>query len=143
MAEKNDWWTAPATDDNGNIIMVTGRRDVDRFREKGHFKVRVTIRWNYSGNNQGFPDMETSQLMEQATEAFHEYMNGKVTAVLTGIYTGGGMREWVFYTTSSESFNRQLNHALKDLPLLPLEISAEFDPDWEEYLEMKEATEIL
>ena len=24
----NDWWTAPAESDNGNLILVTGRRDL-------------------------------------------------------------------------------------------------------------------
>ncbi len=61
---------------------------------------------------------------------------------MTGIYTGAGMRTWVFYTFSTEVFTSFLNRALADLPLLPLRIYAENDPTWAEYCEMKEISEI-
>ncbi len=57
---------------------------------------------------------------------------------MTGIYTGAGERTWVFYTLSTNIFNKKLNAALEPLPLLPLQISAENDPQWEEYDEMCE-----
>ena len=57
-------------------------------------------------------------------------------AFLTGIYTGAGERNWVFYTFSTDVFGSFLNRALADLPLLPLKIYAENDPDWAEYDEM-------
>ena len=60
-------------------------------------------------------------------------------AVLTGIYTGDGERNWVYYTTSVHIFGRKLNEALAELPLLPLTIYTENDPDWGEYDEMAQA----
>jgi hypothetical protein len=63
-------------------------------------------------------------------------------AVLTGIYTGDSQRNWVFYTLSTHIFQKKINEALAQLPTLPLQISAENDPDWEEYAEMKEISEI-
>ncbi|MDE6287730.1 MAG: DUF695 domain-containing protein, partial [Muribaculaceae bacterium] len=63
-------------------------------------------------------------------------------AVMTGIFTGAGERTWVFYTLSTAIFQKKFNQALADLPLLPLEITAENDPYWEAYDEMKEV-EIL
>lgn len=142
MAEKNDWWTAPAESENGKIIMVTGRRDIEKFRDKGRFPLRVTVAWKYESNSLGFPSEETSRELEAVTEAFHEYMNGSVSAVMTGIYTGEGLREWIFYATNPDAFTRRLNIALESFPLLPIKISAENDPNWEEYSEMKEASEI-
>ena len=59
-------------------------------------------------------------------------------AVLTGVFTGGGERTWVFYTLSTHIFQKKINEALADLPLLPLEISAENDPGWDAYAEMEE-----
>ncbi len=63
-------------------------------------------------------------------------LKGKNTAIMTGIYTGSGERNWVFYTFSTEVFGSYLNRALKDLPELPLKIYAENDPSWAEYDEM-------
>ena len=146
MAEKNDWWTSPTLTESNppRTIIVTGRRDVERFRSKGRYNIRVEVSWNYvPADDAGFPDYETSKLMEEATEAFHAGLNGKNTAIMTGIYTGDGRRDWIFYTFSTEIFGKFLNYALAPLPTLPLEIYAENDPDWAEYDEMKSLSEIL
>ena len=90
MAEKNDWWTSPAEGPDGRTIIVTGRRDVDSFRQKGKYTIRVTVAWPYAPDAQGFPDDGTAKLMEQVTDAFHDGLKGKTTAVMTGIYTGDG-----------------------------------------------------
>ena len=74
------------------------------------------------------------------TDAFEALLKGKNTAILTGIYTGAGRRDWVFYTFSTEVFNSFLNKALASFPQLPLSIYAENDPEWLEYDEMREAT---
>lgn len=58
---------------------------------------------------------------------------------MTGIYTGDGERNWIFYTLSLPIFGRKLNEALAPLPLLPIRIAAENDPGWEEYDEMSQA----
>ena len=58
---------------------------------------------------------------------------------MTGIFTGNGQRDWIFYTLSTHIFGRKLNEALSDLPLLPLSVYCENDPDWQEYDEMSEA----
>ena len=62
--------------------------------------------------------------------------------ILTGIYTGDGTRDWIFYTRSLFIFQKLLNRALSSLPELPLRIDAAEDPDWEEYLDMRARTYI-
>ena len=96
----------------------------------------MTVSWRYGDS--GMPDTATSQLMQEVAERLVREFTADPVAVLTGIYTGGGLREWVFYTLSLNIFGRKLNEQLADLPLLPLEISAESDPGWEEYTEMTE-----
>ncbi|MBO4954881.1 MAG: DUF695 domain-containing protein [Muribaculaceae bacterium] len=133
------WWTAPALSENGNRIMVSGRKDIERFRENPRFSIRVEISWPYTPDAQGFPDEMTSELMEQAHEALEATFAKDPVAVLTGVFTGDGRRDWVFYTLSTNIFGRKLNEALAHLPLLPLEIKAENDPEWEAYSEMADA----
>lgn len=138
MAKKNDWFTIPADDGQGNTIIVTGRRDVEAFRSKPRYTIRVEVTMPYEAGPLGFPNEDSSRLMEAATEAMAAALKGKNTAIMTGIYTGAGERNWVFYTFSTEIFGRFLNYALASLPLLPLRIYAENDPDWAEYDEMME-----
>lgn len=143
MAERNDWWTCPTESEDGRLIMVSGRRDIDAFRRNPRFNIRVEITWRYSDSPAAtMPDEETARLMEEATDALNAELTKDPVAVMTGIYTGAGERNWVFYTLSTNIFNKKLNQALSSLPLLPLTITAENDPDWSEYDEMRELSEI-
>lgn len=144
MSKEADYWTAPAesAEHPGRTIIVTGRRDVDKFRSNPRYKYRIEVIWPYKGEAGGMPDRETSQMMAQVQEAFENEFRRDPVAVLTGIYTGDDRRDWVFYTTSLHIFQRKLNELLAPFPQLPLQFEAEEDPEWQEYAEMKDATEI-
>lgn len=139
MSESQDWWTAPTQSESGRLIMVTGRRDVRKFRDNPKFSIRVEITWKYKGDAAGMPDFETSSLMEKAQESLETTFYKDPVAVLTGIFTGDDERNWIFYTLSTHIFGRKLNEALADFPVLPIEIYCENDPEWHEYDEMCEA----
>jgi hypothetical protein len=142
MSKTSDWWTSPTESENGRLIMVTGRRDVDKFRNNSRFNIRVEISWKYDGDASGMPNYETSTLMEQVQGALETEFKKDPIAILTGIYTGDNERNWVFYTLSTHIFGRKLNEALVNFELLPITIYCENDPDWNEYQEMKELSEI-
>lgn len=134
-----EYWTAPAESEDGRLIMVTGRSDVARYRNNPRFSIRVEVAWRYSdAPDAGMPCNADAEIMGKATENFESILTADPVAVLTGIYTGAGERTWVFYTLSTNIFNKKLNEALAELPLLPLSITAENDPRWEEYDEMKQ-----
>ncbi len=137
--ENETWWTAPTESESGRLIMVTGRKDVEKFRNNPKFNIRVEILWKYDGDTKGMPDKETSTMMEQVQDALLNVFHKDPIAVLTGIFTGDNQRDWIFYTLSTHIFGRKLNETLSPFPLLPLEIYTENDPDWEEYDEMSEA----
>lgn len=140
MAEKDIWLTYPTVDDAGNTIIVTGCTDVDKFRSRPKYGIRVEVTLPYTPEGPlGFPEDATAATLEEITASFETLLKGKNTAILTGIYTGAGERNWVFYTFSTEVFNSFLNKALAPFPVLPLSIYAENDPDWAEYDEMRAA----
>lgn len=137
--EFGTWWTAPAESESGRLIMVTGRKDIGKFRDNPRYKIRIEVGWPYEAGSDGMPDTATSKLMEEVQEALQTEFRKDPVAVLTGIFTGDGRRDWVFYATSTHIFGRKLNEVLAPFPLLPLEITAENDPEWEAYDEMAEA----
>lgn len=138
-SKQGEWWTAPAEADDGRLIMVSGRSDVSKFRDNPRFHIRYTISWRYSNAADATMPTDTdATIMEEVTEALCKALAKDPVAVLTGIYTGAGIRDWVFYTLSTHILTRKLNEALAHLPVLPLELSAEEDPDWEEYTEMSQ-----
>ncbi len=141
MAEKDDWLTFPTVDDQGRTVIVTGRTDVDKFRSRRKYCIRVEVTLPYTQvGTLGFPGDADAALLEDITISFEALLKGKNTAILTGIYTGAGERNWIFYTFSTDVFNSFLNRALASFPLLPLKIYAENDPGWAEYDEMRDAT---
>lgn len=142
MTKIYDWWTAPTESDNGNLIMVTGRRDIENFKNNPKFNIRIEVTWKYKSDKSGMPDFETSTLMEAVQTSIENTFKKDPIAVLTGIYTGDGERNWIFYTLSTNIFGKKFNEALQLFELLPITIYAENDPDWNEYQEMKLLTEI-
>ena len=141
MADTGTWWTAPAeSEETGRTILVTGRKDVDKFRTNPRYNIRVEVTWKYdSPTPSGMPSEADAEMMEKVQEALLEAFRKDPVAVLTGIFTGDGKRDWIFYTTSTHIFGRKLNEALADFPLLPLTVYCENDPDWEQYAEMSQA----
>lgn len=137
MNDNNEWWTAPAESEDGRLVMVSGRENVKKFRDNPKFNIRVEITWTYDESPlAGMPSEETSRLMEQVQDALDGEFRKDPVAVMTGIYTGAGERNWVFYTLSTNIFGRKVNEVLEPFPLLPIKIYTENDPDWAEYDEM-------
>lgn len=137
----DEWWTAPAQSDDGRLVMVTGRRDMEPAIATGFYNTRMEVTWRYGGPDAGMPPDATARLMEQVTTALADEFRRDPVAILTGIYTGAGERNWVFYVRSLHIFQRKINEILAPFEQLPLEFYAEEDPEWEEYREMRE-TEI-
>ncbi|MDE6573491.1 MAG: DUF695 domain-containing protein, partial [Duncaniella sp.] len=113
--------------------------DVEKFRSNPRFGIRIEVTWKYTPASDGMPSEEESETMEQVQEALQEVLRKDPVAVLTGIYTGDGSRDWVFYSLSTHIFGKKLNEALEPFPLLPITVYCENDPQWEEYDEMSRA----
>ena len=139
----NEWWTSPTESETGALIMVTGRQGVEPVIATGKYNDRIEITWKYTPDKNGMPDFKTSSLMEQVTDALNNAFTKDSAAVMTGIYTGDSERNWVFYTLNPKKFQYMLNDALKDFELLPITLYAEKDPEWNEYREMKDLSEVF
>ena len=142
MKLKDIFWTYPTETDSGMTIIITGRDGVDPLRECGHYNFRVTVTLRYPSLPDGMPTPEGADDLEKITDALLSETAKDPAAVITGIYTGDGLRDWIFYTRSLHIFRNIFNRALEPLPPFPFEISAAEDPAWEEYLEMKKFTYI-
>lgn len=142
MKVTDKWWTYPAEAENGKTILVTGRDAIDHFKANGKYIYRIDVKWRYHSLPDGLPVDEDARTMQEVTDSLLASFKKDQVAVMTGIYTGDGERDWVFYTRNLKIFNLVFNKALADLPVLPLNIEAEEDADWEEYTEMREATYI-
>lgn len=140
MKYTDKWWSYPAESESGKTIIVTGRDLVDEYRTGGKYIYRIDVSWAYNSLPDGMPEEEDAKLMEEATDALLEAFKKDRVAVMTGIYTGDGKRDWVFYTKNLKIFSIVFNKALEELPTIPIVIEASEDADWEEYTHMREET---
>lgn len=140
MKHTDKWWSYPAEAESGKTIIVTGRDSIDDFRNSGKYNYRIDVTWKYNALPDGMPEEDDASLMEEATDALLEGFKKDKVAVMTGIYTGDGSRDWVFYTKNLKIFSIVFNKALESLPTIPIVIDAEEDAGWEEYLHMREET---
>lgn len=138
MRLSNEWFTALSEDESGNLVAVSGRDELTEFVQAGKFKERVEITWKYEGDEKGMPSEELAEQMENVQETLKKAMEKDKLSILTGVYTGGGEKVWVFYTRTVRVFGERLNEALASFELLPISIYTEVDPEWEEYLDMYE-----
>lgn len=137
-----EWWTSPLEDESGMLVMVTGRADVEKFRDNPRYKIRIEVTLPYEAAPTGMPTEAAAALIDDVLGRIQVELDRDPVAILTGIYTGAGERNMVFYAASTHIFDKKLNTALAELPTLPLRITAENDPGWEEYAEMRELSEI-
>ena len=137
MKLTDNWFTTVTESDNGAVMFVSGRDEIDAFMESGKLRERVEITWPYEADAQGMPTEEESMRMEAPQEALRKAMEKDKLAILTGIYTGDGARTWVFYTRNIPAFGERLNEALAPFEQLPITIYTEKDAEWNEYREMR------
>lgn len=136
------WFTALSQNEEGQIITISGRDELDEFIQSGKYKERVEITWKYDGDEKGMPSESVGELMESVEETLRKAMEKKdKLAIMTSIYSGGNEKVWVFYTRTVRVFGERLNEALASFELLPISIYTEIDNDWEEYKDMYEMKE--
>ena len=136
------WFTALSQNEEGQIITISGRDELDEFIQTGKYKERVEITWKYDGDEKGMPSESVGELMESVEETLRKAMEKKdKLAIMTSIYTGGNEKVWIFYTRTVRVFGERLNEALASFELLPISIYTEVDNDWEEYKDMYEMKE--
>ena len=140
MKYTDKWWSYPAESESGRTIIVTGRDHIDEYKDCGKYIYRIDVTWNYNALANGMPEEDDAKLMEEVTDALLDAFKKDRVAVMTGIYTGDGKRDWVFYTKNLKIFSVVFNKALEELPTIPIVIDAEEDKDWEEYSDMREQT---
>lgn len=141
MKLSNEWFTALSENETGQLVTVSGRIELTEFVHSGKFKERVEITWKYEGDEKGMPLETLAEKMEQVQETLRKAMEKDKLSILTGVYTGGGEKIWVYYTRTVRVFGERLNEALASFELLPLSIYTELDSEWEEYSDMLEMKE--
>ena len=63
MRLSNKWFTALSENEQGDMLMIRGREELDEFIQTGKLKERAEITWKYEGDVKKMPTNEVAELM--------------------------------------------------------------------------------
>ena len=133
--EKQESWVVEEGElENGLPFNLRFREDLPDEREIKKLNTLIVVSWFFeSENGTGMPKDEELQRMEDFENLMDDELVEKGTARLMTVFTGEGIREWQFYTDDEEFFMEKFNQAMNGKPVLPLEIEALEDENWDAY----------
>ncbi|GAA4314927.1 DUF695 domain-containing protein [Nibribacter koreensis] len=142
LITQDDTWSMAEGENAGTPFLVRFRPHLQPFINTHQFTKRLIILWNYVSEDEYlFPTPEDADMMADAEERLIHHLEANAQTVLAFVFTGQERREWHWYTSDMAVAQEQLNEALSYFGPLPLELTAEDDPDWEEYLSILEGME--
>lgn len=136
MKLSDNWFTVLGDSEDGKLIFVTGRLDLEAFRMSKKLKVRVDIKWAYDADEEGMPAEADAELIAEIEPLLRKEMERDKLAILVGNYTGAGEKSWIWYTRHLPTFGERLNNVLSTYQTLPLDIDCVEDEDWDEYQDL-------
>ena len=133
--EKGESWVMDEGElDNGLPFTLRFREDLPDEGDLKKLTTLIVVSWVYdSENGTGMPTDEELNRMEAFENLMDDALVEKGTARLMTVFTGEGIREWQFYTDDEDFFMEKFNEALNEQPVLPLEIDAFEDENWDAY----------
>lgn len=135
---EDDLWTvgeAQAAD--GVSMIVRFRSHLPSAATREDWRHLIQIGWSCeSADDDGWPDAVESGLQDAFEDALQAGVEARGDGAQVASMTGGGVREWRYYTRDPEAFFRSLNEALDSHPEYPLEFGNIEDPEWEGLAEL-------
>ena len=129
MFESDDWVISTAATDAGNLI-IRSRSEIPSPDLRADHKSLVIITWPFEGSPAGMPDQETYDVMIGMEDALFDALSDDWGVEVASI-TGGGQKEWRFYTPDPDTFAARFSQSLASHPAYPIELAAFEDSDWQ------------
>jgi hypothetical protein len=102
------------------------------------YATAVEITWHSDGGKP-LPSNEESKRQAAFAEAIGDLDLGNGFSRLMQVWTGAGVKEWLYYTSDRGRFMEVLNNALIGHERYPIEISFYDDPAWQIWQETVDA----
>jgi hypothetical protein len=123
------WSLAEGTHDGKRVVL----RFRDGFRNRpdlSSYPRLVRVVWTYQSDATGMPDSQAGDQMGVFEDRLIEAVEPSQTAALVAVITTDGRREWMYYTSDAEEFDRRLTEMPQEKHGYPIEVSTEHDPEW-------------
>lgn len=132
----DDTWAASDGRLDGKPMLIRIRQNLRPLAGHPQLPHRLRIVWEYEPeNDSGVPSRDDLERMRECEDLLVRALEQGNNAVLTHVLTCDGLRQWVFFSSNLQESAERINASLPHDEPYPLELTAEPDPDWSEYLE--------
>jgi hypothetical protein len=128
-----DAWNTAKGQVDGKPSLIRFRPYLRKHLGDPRYPRRLVITWTFEElNASGMPNTEQSDAMRGFEDKIIAALDPDRLAILAFIFTNSGTREWHFYTGNIEEVGKQINDALVNEAVLPINLQVEDDPEWHE-----------
>jgi hypothetical protein len=125
----DDWVVAEATS-GGSPLIIRMRSSLPTQADQSLLCHLVVVKWAYEPNEQGMPDSKYHKQMNVFEDALEAGTERRQAAVQAASLTGGGEKEWRYYTHDVDAFMASMNADLVGHSQYPLKIDTFLDAEW-------------
>ena len=140
--------------DEGNWFVVEDKIDdlpafvrfrdtVESYISSGNYRRYLRVVWECEDADElGIPSESEWQQLEDFENSLCDVLGADYHAVLTFVMTNDGLRQWLFYTQDVQESSHRINQMPQKEERLPIELTTEEDPKWEEYKKIAETFDV-
>jgi hypothetical protein len=136
--EFGDTWTLADAMLEDKPMVLRLRSGLDSLVGHPQLGVRLRIVWEYEAvADSGTPSSDELQRINDCDDILNSALEENNHAIVAYSSTCDGLRQWIVYTSDIEESANRINRELPHDPPYPIELSADPDPDWSEYHDIK------
>lgn len=124
-----DWRIVKVVGPTGGIVVLRLRINMPESSRGSDYATAVEVGWPYDPNEE-LPPADVNQQQLEFERAVDELTGENGYSELVLVSTGMGMKQWLFYTTSTDRFMASMNALLTGHQAYPLDIKFYADPGW-------------
>ena len=128
-----DQWAIAEGTHNELPLMIRFRSKLTPAIDVSSHPQLIRIYWEFGSHASGMPSNSDSEDMEVFENRLVEALESDLAGILTSVITTNGYREWVYYTTSIDTFAARLHNMPQEQEPYPIKIETEADPNWDYY----------
>jgi hypothetical protein len=140
VTQADDKWSIAELSQDGKPHIVRMRAAMPPAADRELLQNLVVIQWRFEPDASGMPPEPDRERMQSFEDALELWVEAKTPTLQALTLTGGGRKEWRYYTADVDLFMASLNRVLQEDSPFPVELLVFEDPDWIALSEYQDAT---
>jgi hypothetical protein len=140
MAFSTRWVLADGTL-NDQLITIRYRESVQSELDCGQYQQCIQISWQASEQDPvtGYPSSDELEKIDDFNQKLMDAVEIGEHGLLVMVLMCEGINQWIIYAKDNEQLQQALNTIPTDTGLYPIEVASDEDPQWETFIQLRDA----